>query len=70
MLEDSLASRTIRARNRDQVWPATISKTRMGTMRKEAGDALAYYRAIKELFDPQYIMNPGKKWEDPSRPGG
>jgi FAD/FMN-containing dehydrogenase len=38
-------------------------------MREEAGDALEYYRAIKELFDPQYIMNPGKKWEDPSRPG-
>ncbi len=38
------------------------------TMREEAGEALPYYRALKEVFDPQYIMNPGKKWEDRSRP--
>jgi hypothetical protein len=36
----------------------------------EAGPALAYYRALKELFDPQYIMNTGKKWEDDARPPG
>ena len=40
------------------------------TMREEAGDALPYYRAIKELFDPQYIMNTGKKWEEGPRPSG
>ncbi len=42
-----------------------------GTMSLEAGEALAYYRSIKELFDPQYVMNTGKKWEDDARqPGG
>jgi len=41
---------------------------KMGTMREEAGDALPYYRAIKELFDPQFIMATGKKWDDPPRP--
>ncbi len=40
-----------------------------GTMRTEAGEALEYYRAIKTLFDPQFIMNTGKKWDDPARPG-
>jgi FAD/FMN-containing dehydrogenase len=40
-----------------------------GTMRAEAGEALDYYRAIKTLFDPQFIMNTGKKWDDPARPG-
>jgi FAD/FMN-containing dehydrogenase len=40
------------------------------TFREEAGDALEYYRRIKELFDPQYIMNTGKKWEDEARPSG
>jgi FAD/FMN-containing dehydrogenase len=40
------------------------------TMREEAGEAIVYYRAIKELFDPQFIMNTGKKWEDTSRPPG
>ena len=41
---------------------------KIATMREEAGEALEYYRRVKELFDPQYIMNPGKKWEDRSRP--
>ncbi len=41
-----------------------------GTMREEAGDAIAYYRRIKELFDPQFIMNTGKKWDDDARPAG
>jgi FAD/FMN-containing dehydrogenase len=40
------------------------------TMRKEAGEALGYYRALKELFDPQFIMNTGKKWDDEARPPG
>jgi FAD/FMN-containing dehydrogenase len=41
-----------------------------GTMRREAGEALGYYRAIKELFDPQFVMNTGKKWDDDARPAG
>jgi D-lactate dehydrogenase (cytochrome) len=41
-----------------------------GTMRQEAGEALEYYRAIKEMFDPQYVMNTGKKWDDDARPPG
>jgi FAD/FMN-containing dehydrogenase len=40
------------------------------TMREEAGEALAYYRAIKELFDPQFVMNTGKKWDDDARSSG
>ncbi|MCK5253978.1 MAG: FAD-binding oxidoreductase, partial [Thermoplasmata archaeon] len=40
------------------------------TMREEAGDALEYYRRIKEIFDPDHIMNTGKKWEDDPRPAG
>ena len=40
------------------------------TMREEAGEALDYYRAIKTLFDPQFIMNTGKKWDDEARPPG
>ncbi len=43
---------------------------KIATMREEAGDALPYYRAIKELFDPQYILGTGKKWDDPPRPPG
>jgi glycolate oxidase len=43
---------------------------KLATMREEAGDSYDYYRRIKELFDPQYIMNPGKKWDDSSRPPG
>ena len=39
-------------------------------MREEAGEALDYYRAIKMLFDPQFIMNTGKKWDDEARPPG
>jgi len=39
-----------------------------GTMRTEAGEALEYYRAIKMLFDPQFVMNTGKKWDDEARP--
>ena len=40
------------------------------TMREEAGEALDYLRAIKMLFDPQFIMNTGKKWDDEARPPG
>ncbi len=40
------------------------------TMREEAGEALEYMRGLKELFDPLYIMNTGKKWDDPPRREG
>lgn len=43
---------------------------KIATMREEAGDALEYYRRIKEIFDPNHIMNTGKKWEDDPRPAG
>ncbi|NOQ54572.1 MAG: FAD-binding protein [Thermoplasmata archaeon] len=43
---------------------------KIDTMREEAGDALEYYRRIKEIFDPYHIMNTGKKWEDDPRPAG
>jgi FAD/FMN-containing dehydrogenase len=36
-------------------------------MREEAGDALEYYRRVKDMFDPLNIMNPGKKWEHTTR---
>ncbi len=39
-------------------------------MREEAGDALEYYRRVKDIFDPLNIMNPGKKWEHPTRREG
>jgi len=35
-------------------------------MREEAGEALEYYRRIKDVFDPLNIMNPGKKWDHPT----
>jgi FAD/FMN-containing dehydrogenase len=43
---------------------------KIATMGEEAGDALDYYRRIKEIFDPNHIMNTGKKWEDDPRPAG
>jgi FAD/FMN-containing dehydrogenase len=43
---------------------------KIATMHEEAGDALEYYRRIKEIFDPDHIMNTGKKWEDDPRPAG
>jgi FAD/FMN-containing dehydrogenase len=43
---------------------------KIATMHEEAGEALGYYRKVKELFDPLYILNSGKKWDDPPRPAG
>jgi FAD/FMN-containing dehydrogenase len=39
-------------------------------MKEEAGEALEYYRKVKDIFDPLNIMNPGKKWEHTTRKEG